>query len=270
MLKSLEWTAIAALAILIFSIIGVSCLSSPEPSEPTEQQASAQSENEQNPQKQHPIRRIIRFLFPDGIALFTFFLVLATIALWRIAITQTEFLKRGERIAQDSARAAKDAAEAAQQSTKVTATIERPWIAAPSVIIGRDGAGLSFTLVFKNVGRSPTNGLYIDAKIVSWQEASDEAARQCSVGIVKAEDPFFRKPTSVPGSDFLIRNTPSDPGLGDVSIDALRKIGGPHIAGCVLYGSPFDSKLHHSIFLIPITIKGDVVSYDLLYTYEAD
>ena len=49
-------------------------------------------------------------MLPDSISIFTFWLVLATAGLGIIAIYQVSFLQRGERIAADTAKAAKESA----------------------------------------------------------------------------------------------------------------------------------------------------------------
>ena len=128
MLKTFEWVAIIAAVVLILSLVGVSYLSSPPPGNPREQQSAAQAEHENQTQKQHSLHGFIRFLFPDGIAVFTFFLVLATILLGWVAIVQNGFLERAERIAATSADAAKDAAKAGKRSADYLANVEPAYL----------------------------------------------------------------------------------------------------------------------------------------------
>jgi hypothetical protein len=119
MLKSLEWIAIIATAALILALVGMAYLSSPPSGHPRDQQTTAQSENQNQTEKQHSLPGFVRFLFPDGIAVFTFFLVLATIGLGIVAIVQINFLERAETISAQSAKAAKEAADATRDSVNL-------------------------------------------------------------------------------------------------------------------------------------------------------
>lgn len=147
----------------------------------------------------------------------------------------------------------------------------RPWVAAPSIELERSGDDVVCTLTFNNVGQMPTTGLYIDAKIVSGRtEASDDAYRQILAGRRTTKMPFFRATTLIPRSNLLVQSTKSEQHLNRVSVQRLRDLEDPIIAGCVLYGSPFDDIIHESIFMIGITISGDVVSSGIAYTYNAN
>jgi hypothetical protein len=119
MLKSLEWIAVAAGVVLLLSLVGVAYLSSPPSGHPREQQASAQAEQQNQTEEKHSVRGFIRYLFPDGIAVFTFFLVLATIILGVVAIVQIGFLERAETIAAQSSKATKEAADATRDAVKL-------------------------------------------------------------------------------------------------------------------------------------------------------
>lgn len=97
---------------------GIAYLSSPPSHRPNEQQTAAQTKTSNQGEGEHSLRGFVRFMFPDAISIFTFWLVLATIGLGIIAVIQINYLSRAEVIASDTARAAQDSAKAAQQSAK--------------------------------------------------------------------------------------------------------------------------------------------------------
>jgi hypothetical protein len=126
MLRALQWTAVLAALVFFLSVTGIAYYSSPPAAPPGEQQAAAEKENKQETTEQHPSGGgFIRFLFPDSISIFTFWLVVATVALAAVAVVQIGFLNRAEVIAASSARAAKDAADVAKQTFLST---QRPFV----------------------------------------------------------------------------------------------------------------------------------------------
>jgi hypothetical protein len=170
MLKTLELVAIVASVILLLSLVGLSYLSSPASSggHLSEQQTTSQTEDKKQSEEAHSVRGFIRYLFPDGIAVFTFWLVLATIVLGIVAVVQIGFLERAENIATENAKAAKDSADVAKQ-TLVTAN--RPWVSA-EFKVGSDltfdtpGANLAFEYVLKNTGNTPGIAVEVYAKLL--------------------------------------------------------------------------------------------------------
>src|SRR5581483_1015845 len=124
MLKAL--VALTAVAGLVFflSLAGLAYYSSY--SEADKQQPSAQAEGKNQTEKDHSLRRFVRFLFPDAISIFTLWLVVATAAPGVIAGIQIYFLQRAEVVATASANAAKDSAETARASLIAT---QRPFVA---------------------------------------------------------------------------------------------------------------------------------------------
>lgn len=159
MLKSFEWLAILAAVVLLLSVVGISYLSSPPSGQPHEQQATAQTENENQSEKKHSLRGFIRFMFPDAISIFTFWLTLATIGLGIVAVLQIGFLDRSERIATIAAQAAKDSADAAKKAVELSdKTAERQlraYIVVDQGYIGQRGNKLIAFINVKNVGQTP-------------------------------------------------------------------------------------------------------------------
>jgi len=163
----------------------------------------------------------------------------------------------------------KVSADSARTAAEAALLEQRPWIGAPNIIVTseRDDA-VTFTMIFKNVGHTPTRGLFIDAKFVPWNDLIySESANQCETG--KRQDvKLFKRHASVPGSDFLLRNTPSDRNFINIPISNLKKIDRPGIAGCIVYGSPFDEVRHQTQFVALISINGNNVSVDYIYAVE--
>jgi hypothetical protein len=116
MLKIFYFVAILASVALLSSLIAISYLSSPPSGHSSEQQGASHPENKEQAQEDHSFTGFIRYLFPDGIAVFTFWLVIATIVLGVGAIIQIGYLERAENIAGTTAKAAKDSADAANKA----------------------------------------------------------------------------------------------------------------------------------------------------------
>jgi hypothetical protein len=159
MLKTFEWVAVLAVVVLLLSIAGISYLSSPPPGQPREQQATAQAEAEQQGEKQHSLRGFIRFMFPDAISVFTFWLTLATIALGVVAVLQIGFLDRSERIAAETAKAAKESADATRDAVKLsdkTAQRQlRAYVYVDKAVVTLEGRKLKGLIELKNTGQTP-------------------------------------------------------------------------------------------------------------------
>jgi hypothetical protein len=175
MLKTFYIVAIVASVSLVASLTAISYLSSPPPGHSSEQQGDNQAAKEKQAEQRHSISGFIRYLFPDGIAVFTFWLVIATIVLGVGAIVQIGYLERAETISAGSSQTAKESAEAAKKAANIAekslTELERPYVFVqipkfvPNTIPGRPDR---VQYVLKNYGRTPA--------IVRWFKA--EAKRQ--------------------------------------------------------------------------------------------
>jgi len=90
------WAAAISAIVCFASLAAVSYYSPPPAASPTEQQQPGEAKAKEDTGNEHSFRGFIRFIFPDAISIFTFWLVLATIALAAIAVIQIGFLGRAE------------------------------------------------------------------------------------------------------------------------------------------------------------------------------
>lgn len=146
------------------ALAGLAYYSLPAPVNPSEQHISTQTAHQEPQKYERSFRGFINFLFPDALAIFTFFLVLATIALGAIAYVQIEFLKRAERISADSAEATKQSAEISERALFAA---NRPWIKVDIGVGGPvtydvNGVNFTFKFVLRNIGHSPATNVWVN------------------------------------------------------------------------------------------------------------
>ncbi|HEY5065630.1 MAG TPA: hypothetical protein VIJ04_12510 [Xanthobacteraceae bacterium] len=164
MLKIAQIVAAVAVIALLLSLAGVAYLSSPPPGNPSQQQSAAEAKSGKQPEEKRSLRGFIGFLFPDSIAFFTFWLMLATVILGIVAVVQIGYLSRAEFITAATAKAAKDQAKAAADAniaaTKALQQSQRPWVIADSIVFARpisytaDRYDIQLNLMLKNTGPS--------------------------------------------------------------------------------------------------------------------
>lgn len=169
MLKSAQWIAAISVVALFVSLAVISYYSSPPSGQPREQQTSTQAEAENQGEKQHSLRGFIRFMFPDAISIFTFWLTLATIGLGIVAVLQIGFLDRSETIASRSANAAKQSADVAKDTLIAT---QRPWMWPETLAVASDlvfkedrSATISIRYIIKNMGNTPALNVWPELKL---------------------------------------------------------------------------------------------------------
>jgi hypothetical protein len=165
MLRIFQLIAILAVVVLFVATFGVAFYSPPYSGKPSEQKTSTEQEPRNQEQEQGITSSAFwRFLFPDSISVFTFWLVLATIILAIVAVIQIGFLTRQEQISVKTAQAAKDSADAAKGAIVLSGkTAERQLRAyigvttntrVPNLVVGKkQEAGIFFT----NYGQTPAN-----------------------------------------------------------------------------------------------------------------
>ena len=169
MLKMLQLAVVGLGVAFFLALAGLAYYSSSPTAYPTEHQTTTQSKEKQPQEKRHTLGGFINFLFPDAISIFTFWLVIATVALGVIAYVQIEFFGRAEQIAAQSAGAAKESADTAKNALVAA---NRPWIKADISVGGPvfyNVNGMNFTLRFilKNVGHSPATNIWVEAQILA-------------------------------------------------------------------------------------------------------
>jgi hypothetical protein len=250
--------AVSAVA-LFLSLAGLAYYASSPPSDnPSQQQTSTQPEQKNQTRKEHTPRGFIRFMFPDAISIFTFWLVISTVLLALIAWIQIGSLNRSERIAIESAKAAKESAEA----TKATLIAsEKAWIRIDEISVGggglsisEDGASVAIAFVVTNIGNSPAIRLSHHVKLIALATGisiPDEQAKVCDEAKRTWQGGF----TLFPNDTF-----PRSLGMGEyafginISKDAiaLGLQGSPDkrhlslmVVGCIDYTFGTDPETHH-------------------------
>src|ERR1700722_3015365 len=163
MLKLIAIAATISGVLFFFALAGLAYYSLPAPTNPNEQHTAAQTEHQEPQKLERSFRGFINFLFPDALAIFTFFLVIATIFLGVIAYVQIEFLKRAEQISADAAKATKQSAEISERALFAA---NRPWIKVDIGVGGPitydvNGVNFTFKFVLKNIGHSPATNVFV-------------------------------------------------------------------------------------------------------------
>lgn len=169
-----QWIAAIAAIVLLLSFLGLGYYSSPPTSYPSKQQTTAEQEHAQQSQKTSIGRSSFwHFLFPDSVAVFTLVLAFATVALGVIATIQIGFLDRSERIATETAQAAKASAEAAQDQIQLS---RRALVQTQRAFVNLKGFNVfhiyditqnnkivdwQFTPIWENSGQTPTKKLNV-------------------------------------------------------------------------------------------------------------
>jgi hypothetical protein len=88
---------------------------------------------------------------------------------------------------------------------------ERPWIAAPKIEwqVIDSPPKINFSFTFRNVGKTPTTGLYIGATVSPGENWQKETNGRCERGKLSkaSQNGMFQHVSIVPESDFSIGNT---------------------------------------------------------------
>jgi hypothetical protein len=149
---------------------------------------------------------------------------------------------------------------------------QRPWIGSPIEIKTSVASGeVTFIQIFRNVGRTPTKGFYVDGKIISWKNNDwhSEVVTMCETArkAVTNGIPDF---SSVPGSDWALNVVSMPSLLGETFTIECLKLDKPIIIGCALYGSPLDTIIHKTGYIAQINIDGKNASIGFIYAVDAD
>ena len=166
----------------------------------------------------------------------------------------------------------KEAATAAANSAASARADQRAWIGAPEINMVDskiDLATVDIVLIFKNLGRTPTNGLHIDADIIPAAAWRDGVTTLCEKGSasVRNNPPSFYEFSSVPGGAFPITRVPSKDFTG-IRRASLKAIEYPHIVGCVIYGQHAEPTRHKTGFVASIRVIDDDITVTNVYAIE--
>ena len=160
MLKIFEYLAVgSALAFAICLIALMFFYGSPPASSESPQQQNAE-ENKAVKNQGEAEKPFWEKATTDPVAAFTLFLVIFTAVLSAVGVIQLKMLVRAETLAEKSAQAAKDSAEAALKQIDLMKTDQRPWISLdmlPEGPLVRDVNGWNFIVRYtlNNAGKSP-------------------------------------------------------------------------------------------------------------------
>ena len=227
----------------------------------------------------------MRFLFQDGTAVFTFWLVIATAVLGLIAIIQLGYLERAEILSAQAAKAAKDSADTARDTLIAT---QRPWVGievsvGSDLIFNKDGAKFTTSYTLANSGNTPALNVEIVPTffLFDWGKVSDtnpnvmerqqtrpdnELRKLCRGAVASSE-----RKTSVewllgdsifPGKELTSAVTQT---IAQADFEREGRISSsgialPMIMLCVTYRYPADTKSHYTGVAYIITRKkgGDI------------
>lgn len=123
---------------------------------------------------------------------------------------------------------------------------QRPWMAVPEIRIetplvkDKENATITIMLAAKNVGRTPAQTITIlteSAPKPDWAPITDALCEQAN-----ARQNFH----VIPGDQFVVHKTL------EFKISEIAQLA-PQIAGCVIYGSQFDTKPHRTGFVATIS-----------------
>lgn len=152
---------------------------------------------------------------------------------------------------------------------------ERAWIGSPRAERSVSHGIVSFKLIFTNVGKTATGGLFIGSKIVPYEDRFESVRHQCDDGRRISADPGFIFSAIVPGESFR------PPEEANPYIETSFKLG-PHgwinaksglavsnasIAGCTIYadrpGRSGDPKV--TGFAIRLIFDGNGPKVDMIF-----
>jgi hypothetical protein len=210
-----------------------------------------------------------------GIAMFLVALAALFVAM-NDSVIQEAVRKLGE-VSHDLDLQAKSAAtqvETMQKQLNAMNSGERAWIGKPQIVKIVSGDEIAFKVVFKNSGKSPTNGLYAGARIVDSPDPRPpvwkvEAEKFCEKGKQEFKnDPDWFHTFSITPNDDAVLNDDQIDGFLEIT-PAVREYKGPHLAGCVVYRSAFDPELHQTIFVAPLKRESGF-DVDAVYTVGAN
>jgi hypothetical protein len=159
------------------------------------------------------------------------------------------------------------------KSVMISQVDQRAWIGSPRIEQEmRDQGKITFNLIFKNVGKTPTTGLYIDWKPTPGESA--DIGKQCDAGKNQAQikPGDFAKHSIIPGEEvpFPPGVMLSHQGRNDDDIATIKKMSNPQLVGCVVYRIQPDGTLHNTKFIAPLDTSTIPFRINVVYTIDPD
>jgi hypothetical protein len=149
----------------------------------------------------------------------------------------------------------------------------RAWVGVPDVAIKMlPPDSVSFVVSFKNVGKTPTRGLYIDADIVAGKDTYSAMEGMCAAGKKDAANihSYVYNFSIIPGDTFLAIDPPRAKSFKKYSVAKLHALELPHIVACVVYGVRTDTKIHQTGLIVPLEFDGNSVIHGNIYAILPD
>jgi len=252
-----QWLLAISAGVFLLAMVGAAYYASP-PRSLTEQQSSAGQKPSEEKQKEAPREGIIRFLFPDSISVFTFWLALCTILLAIVAVVQLGYIGRAETISEKSANAAKKAADIARDTLIAS---QRSWVSVKASISGplifdKNGATTTIAIEMSVIGNTPA--LRINPHVwmsvmrsgtpVPFQEhelkCQEARTERAFFGFTLFPGETF--PAAVGGGSYSFGVKASSADIESaLPLSADKKAVNLYVFGCVDYTFPTDPEGHH-------------------------
>jgi hypothetical protein len=151
--------------------------------------------------------------------------------------------------------------QTADDALAETRAEQRAWFGAPKIERDktRRGGTWGFAYTSTNSGKEPPRGLYVGAHLAligpSYPAtASDEAGKDCDLGIAARTSRTFRESTVIPGDALKLKDEDGNPAIrttfhrSDYDKRARAHL---HIVGCIVYVTA-DRQLRHTKFASPL------------------
>jgi hypothetical protein len=153
---------------------------------------------------------------------------------------------------------------------KIQLEERRPWIGPPEIAFGVQEAGQYGLITLRNSGDVPTTGIYLFGEFVRENDVEGTKAKGCAQGKLRFD------------GDLAGFNAFSVLAKGEFKLDkwdgvhsesaAVQSIssGLDHFAGCIVYGSPYDKRMHSTPFDGLIRFEGQRFVSALMHATNAD
>lgn len=208
------------------------------------------------------------------VAVFTFTLWRTTKGLFIAGERQSTLIQRNvveqAKQTEESLRIAKQSADAARDAVG----LERAWLGAPKISVIQNGAVITFSFIFKNVGKEPVFGLSILACNVFEKDVTTRMKPfqedKAKIGITHVVDQLAAHKAHViaPQDEFIIG---SEGGLKDTRVDISRVDVESqfHILGNVVYGPANNGIFRQTPFIALVNVNDSRATIARVWAYDA-